>query len=167
MRSKGVHFESPHFPRGVWIAGGGGSLTMVKCTATLRPRHSTEPLFEYYSVEVAQDASLTMEDCRIFGSYNDGVRCDGEMQATRCTVEEHTADGVLVYGKKASAKLVDRVVNHAFIARLRSFRRLRERVLARLLARRGRLLRATSRRRRVHVARLRQVGVRRARQSGR
>jgi len=51
-----------------------------------------------------------MEDSRVFGSTTNGVRCEGDMKATRCTVEHNASSGVYVSGEHASAELVDCVV---------------------------------------------------------
>jgi len=40
-----------------------------------------------------------MEDCRVFGSDSSGVHCNGNMKATRCTIEDNNGHaGVWVSG---------------------------------------------------------------------
>ena len=71
--AEGVRFESLHLPHSVIIGqyNKGGSLTMAKSTVT------------GYGIVVCTDASLVMEDSRVFGCNSDGVTCEGNMKATR------------------------------------------------------------------------------------
>jgi len=81
------------------------TLTMTKCTSAGNQIH------------VEQDASLVMDNGRVFscgdsgGSNSNGVRCDGNVKATRCTFEDNGGVGVIVRGlregMKASGELVD------------------------------------------------------------
>jgi len=97
VRAEGVRFVSMDLPRGAEIVS--RSMTMENCTITCG------------QLEVWGGASLVMEDCRVFGSCGDGVRCNyGKLNATRCTIENHGGDGVYVVG--GEAKLVECVVRN-------------------------------------------------------
>lgn len=63
VETEGVCFDSMHLPHGVQILSG-GSATMVKCTASPTPGgygNMSSP------IHVESDASLAMEDSRVFG----------------------------------------------------------------------------------------------------
>ena len=89
VQTEGVSFDSMYFPQGAVISEG-GSVTMTKCTST---GLTTCPM---------PGARLIMEDWRIFGISSlfagTGLRCEGDVKATRCIFEENQLSGVFVYG---------------------------------------------------------------------
>jgi len=97
VRTEGARILSVDFPHGVRVISG-GSLTMTKCTSTGE------------QIGVEEGASLVMEDSRVFASSGQGVYCTGDLQMTRCTVESNALSGVDVFGRQASAELVDCVI---------------------------------------------------------
>jgi len=53
-----------------------------------------------------------MEDCRVFGTRDDGMQTAGAFKATRCIFEDNERSGLVVCGFGGEARLVECVVRN-------------------------------------------------------